>query len=155
MNTTKKNANVRFVIDFINKTITGTRASFNKASKGYGPEYEELAEKIAKHPDFKLDIKEQKSRSNKVKKTYDGLNFPFMEAYISTLENAEALTKEYEEVKSMAKNTGSKLYPFTKKWFLRKFGTEEKPFDMAEAKEAIYQFRINQAQGNALSILST
>ena len=33
----------RFIIDFINKKIIGTKASFDKASKGSGAIYEELA----------------------------------------------------------------------------------------------------------------
>lgn len=41
---------VRFTINFIKKQIIGTKASFDKASKGSGPIYEELAEKVAKHP---------------------------------------------------------------------------------------------------------
>ena len=44
----KKQTNaVRFTINFIAKEITGTKASFDKASKGFGPVYEELAEKVA------------------------------------------------------------------------------------------------------------
>ena len=39
----------RFTIDFISKKIIGTQASFNKASKGTGEIYEELASKIARH----------------------------------------------------------------------------------------------------------
>ena len=53
----------RFIIDFINKKIIGTKASFDKASKGSGAIYEELATKVAKHPAFELVIKEQKKRS--------------------------------------------------------------------------------------------
>ena len=40
---------VRFTINFIEKQIIGTKASFDKASKGFGPIYEELADKAAKH----------------------------------------------------------------------------------------------------------
>ena len=46
----------RFIIDFINKKIIGTKASFDKASKGSGAIYEELATKVAKHPAFELVI---------------------------------------------------------------------------------------------------
>ena len=79
---TNKNMNARFTIDFITKTITGTKASFNKAGKGFGAEYEELAAKLAAHPDFTLIVKEQKHKSTKAKRTYEGLDFDFMEAYI-------------------------------------------------------------------------
>ena len=44
----------RFSVDFIGKMISGTKASFDKAKKGNGPIYEELARKVANHPDFDL-----------------------------------------------------------------------------------------------------
>ena len=89
-----ENMNVRFTIDFINKTISGTQSSFNKAGKGFSDEYEELAAKMAAHPDFKLVVKEQKHKSTKAKKTYHGLDFDFMEAYIEMQPEAQKLKKE-------------------------------------------------------------
>ena len=146
MNTTK--SNVRFTINFFEKTIIGTKASFNKAGKGCGPEYEELTAKMAAHPDFKLVVKEQKAKTTKAKKTYEGMDYKFMEAYIATFEDA-TMVKEYEAVKEMAENCGTKAYPLTKKWFLGKFGTEEAPFDMDKAKEQISDYAITQAQAKA------
>jgi hypothetical protein len=144
-NTTKK-ITVRFTIDFIEQTITGTKASFNKAGKGYGPEYEELASKTAAHPEFELVIKEQKKHSTKAKRVYDGLDFPFMEDYISIKSNADILMKEYEAVKQKADEASTKKYPLTKKWFLGTFSTEENPFDMELARKEISDFRIVQAK---------
>ena len=141
-----ENMNVRFTIDFINKTISGTQSSFNKAGKGFGDEYEELAAKMAAHPDFKLVVKEQKHKSNKAKRTYDGLNFDFMEAYIEMQPEAQKLKKEYEAVKEMAEIRCSSKYPLTKKWFLGKFGTEDQPFDMEQARKDITDYRIQQAE---------
>ena len=134
----KKNA-ARFVINFVDKTITGTKASFAKAGKGDGAIYEELASKIAAHPDFTLKVKEQKKRSVKAKQTYDGLNFPLMEKYIAIQDNSEDLMLAYNGAKKMAKDTGSSVYPFVKKWFLGQF----KDFDVAEAKSAITDYRLN------------
>ena len=145
---------VRFPINFIDHTISGTKASFNKASKGFGPEYEELSAKIAAHPTFELVIKEQKTKSTKAKKTYDGLDFKFMEDYISTLDNAVALMKKYEAVKQMAKDCDTKVYPLTKKWFLDNFGSKEEGFDMEAAKERISNFRIAQAEKKAAEALA-
>ena len=133
----KKNV-ARFTIDFVGKKIVGTKASFNKAGTGVGAIYEELAAKVAAHPDFELVIKEQKHRSNKAKQTYDGLNFPLMEKFIAIQEDAETLTKAYTNAKQMARNTGVSVYPFVKKWFLGQF----KNFDVAEAKEAISDYNI-------------
>ena len=135
---TKKNV-ARFVINFVDKTITGTKASFNKAGKGEGAIYEELAAKIAAHPKFKLVVKEQKKRSNKAKQTYDGLNFDLMEKFIAIQDDSESLMRAYEGAKKMAKDTGSSVYPFTKKWFLGQFES----FDVAEAKKAISDHNVS------------
>ena len=142
MNTTT--SAVRFTIDFINTTITGTQASFNKASKGFGPEYEELTAKIAAHPTFTLTVKEQKHKATRAKKTYEGMDFKFMEDYIATFEDA-TLAHEYESVKEMAKKCGTKAYPLTKKWFLGRFSKMEGGFDMDAARKDIANFRIAQA----------
>ena len=133
----KKNG-MRFTINFVKKTITGTKASFDKAGKGEGTIYEELAAKMAAHPRFKLVIKEQKKRSTKSKETYDGLNFDLMEKFIAIQPNATSLMKGYEGARKMAKEIGSSVYPFTKKWFLGQF----KNFNVAEARKAISDYNI-------------
>ena len=153
MNTTTTSSNVRFTINFFEKTIIGTKASFNKAGKGCGPEYEELTAKMAAHPDFKLVVKEQKAKTTKAKKTYEGMDYKFMEAYIATFEDA-TMVKEYEAVKEMAENCGTKAYPLTKKWFLNKFSDMEGGFDMEAAKKDIADYRIAKAQASILEIVS-
>lgn len=135
----------RFTIDFISKKIIGTQASFNKASKGTGEIYEELASKIARHPDFEVAVKEQKKHITKAKRTYDGMDFKFMEAYIATQKIADQLMKEYKAVKKMAKASNTSVYPFTKKWFLGEFDPEKKGFDMKKAIEEISSHRIASA----------
>lgn len=135
----KKNV-VRFVINFVDKTITGTKASFDKAGTGVGAIYEELAAKVAAHPDFELEVKEQKHRSNKAKQTYDGLNFPLMEKFIAIQDDAEMLMRAYNGAKKMAKDTGCSVYPFVKKWFLAQF----EDFDVAKAKEAISNYNVSK-----------
>lgn len=147
MNTNKTSA--RFTIDFINHKIVGTKASFDKAGKGEGAIYEELASKIAKHPDFTLEVKEQKKHTTRAKRTYNGMDFDFMKDFISIQKNSEQVMKEYNEVKKMAEDTGRSVYPFTKKWFLDKFSTDEKPFDMETAKEAITNALYAKAEKNA------
>ena len=147
------NSNVRFTLDFFKKTITGTKASFNKANKGFGPEYEELTAKMAAHPDFELRVKEQKTKTTKSKRTYEGMDFKFMEDYIATFEDV-SLAKEYEAVKQMAEDCGTKAYPLTKKWFLGKFSDMEGGFNMDEAKKDIADFRIAKAQASILEVVS-
>lgn len=148
MKTTTKTS-VRFTINFMTCSIIGTKASFDKASKGSGPIYEELADKIARHPDFKLVIKEQKVKSSKAKTTYEGLTFAFMESYISIQKNGKQIMLEYEAVKKMAEDSKISVYPITKKWFLGEFGTKENPFDMEKAKKEISDAKI------AIAVLGT
>lgn len=136
---------VRFTINFIEKTIIGTKASFDKASKGFGPIYEELADKVAKHPDFDLVVKEQKKHTTKAKRTYNGMDFDFMEAYIQTRVNAEQIMAEYKAVKQMAEDANISVYPFTKKWFLGEFDADKEGFDMDKAKEEITIYRMTVA----------
>lgn len=151
MNTTT--SSVRFTLDFFKKTITGTKASFNKANKGFGPEYDELTAKMAAHPDFTLVVKEQKTKTTKSKRTYEGMDYKFMEAYIATFED-ETMVKAYEAVKQMAKDCGTKAYPLVKKWFLSKFSDMEGVFDMDAAKKDIADFRIAKAQASILAAVS-
>ena len=140
INTTMKNA--RFHLDFVNRKIVGTKASFDKASKGVGEIYEELAAKVAAHPDFVLDVKEQKRRSNKKKETYDGLTFGFMKLYLSlTQKDGEARMQELEKIRSMAKEINRSPYPIAKKWFLE---TNE-DFNMKDAREAITDALVKKA----------
>lgn len=139
--TTSTNSAVRFTIDFFKQTIIGTKASFAKAGKGFGPEYEELTAKMAAHPTFTLTVKEQKHKATSAKKTYEGMDFKFMEDYIATFEDA-TLAHEYESVKEMAKKCGTKAYPLTKKWFFGRFSKMEGGFDMDAARKDIANFRI-------------
>ena len=139
------NKSVRFTINFADKAITGTKASFTKASKGTGEAYEELAAKIARHPDFELVVKESKKHTNKAKRTYNGMNFAFMEDYISIQRNAEQIEREYKAVKKMAEDSKISVYPFTKKWFLGEFDPDGMGFDMEKAKREIADYRIAKA----------
>ena len=139
----KKNG-TRFVISFVDKTITGTKASFDKAGKGTGEIYTELAAKIAAHPEFELVIKEQEKRSNKAKKTYKALSFGLMEEYIAIKPDADTLMCAYNGAKQMAENTGTSKYPFVKKWFLGQFEN----FDVATAKKEISDYRISLVAQN-------
>ena len=141
---TKANKNF-FSVNFFDDTISGTKASFNKASKGNGPAYEELTNLIARHPGFELVVKEPKKHTTKAKRTYNGMDFPFMEAYIQTRVNAEQIMAEYEAVKQMAEDANISVYPFTKKWFLGEFDSNGEGFDMEQAKKEIADYRIAKA----------
>lgn len=128
---TTKNA---FAVDFFNKAIIGTKAAFNKASKGEGSHYEELTRLMAQHPDFKLVIKEPKIHKEK-KETYEGLTFDLMKAFIEIQSNSKELMKDYEDVKQFAVDAKMSIYPVTKKWFLETF----EGFNVKKAEKAIYE----------------
>ena len=81
------------------------------------------------------------------------MDFKFMEDYIATFEDV-SLAKEYEAVKQMAEDCGTKAYPLTKKWFLGKFSDMEGGFNMDEAKKDIADFRIAKAQASILEVVS-
>lgn len=132
--TTTKNA---FTVNFFAKQIEGTKTAFARASKPGTNEYNELIVLMERHPSFKLHALEPKKHITGCKKTYEGMNDAFMKDYISIQENAKSLMEEYEEGKRLAKEDGRSVYPTMKKWFLDQFSSEEKPFDMKEAKAAI------------------
>ena len=131
---TNKDTKNAFAVNFFTKTITGTKAAFNKASKGEGSHYEELTRLMAQHPEFKLDIKEPKIQKEK-KETYEGLTFDLMKAFIEIQANSKELMKDYEDVKQFAKDAKMSIYPITKKWFLKTF----EGFSVKMAKKAIYE----------------
>ena len=101
-------------INAIEKTITVSKAFYNKDSKYGTNEYSELHSAIQENPEFKLAFKTIE------KKTYGGLTFEVMEAYIKTQKDSETTLKEFVAVKTIAEAKGSK-YPLTKKWFLKTF----------------------------------
>ena len=129
----RKNA---FTVNFFNKAITGTKAAFNKASKGEGAHYEELTRLMAQHPDFKLIVKEPEIHTEK-KETYEGLTFALMKDYIGIQANADELMEVFEEIKKFAKEAKLSSYPITKKWFLEQF----EGFNVNKAKKAIYEVK--------------
>ena len=126
-----------FHFDFFERQIVGTKACFDKASKGSGSEYDELAAKMAAHPDYTLVAKKQSKKINRAKHTYHGLDYKFMERYIRIQMNQELLMKQYQNAKKVAKDAGRSVYPFVKHWFLDQFGNEDGYFDMEEAEETI------------------
>ena len=108
---------------------------------------------MAAHSDFELVVKEQKVKTTRAKRTYEGMDYKFMEDYIATFEDA-SMVKEYEAVKKMAEDCGTKVYPLTKKWFLNKFSDMEGGFDMDAAKKDIVNYRIAKAKASILETVS-
>jgi len=126
---------VRFAVDFANKQIIATEATLNKAKRFGCAEYNELCELMEAHPRFKVVAKTV--RRNKSKQTYKALTFTFIEKYISIQPDKEKIMREYRAIKISAKNLGRSVYPDTKRWFIDRFSSEGKPFDMDEATREI------------------
>lgn len=150
---TRNSTPVRFNINFAKQEITGSKASFKKAGKGFGPEYEELTKKIADHPTYRLVEVEPKKRSNKKKETYEGLNEDFMRNYIRTKTDSKKYMTELDEVKKGAEKMKKSVYPLMKKWFLDTFSVEGK-FDMDKAREEINAYVIAVAKTAAIKVVS-
>ena len=136
----RKNSD-HFTFDFVGRKIVGTKTSLNKAKHYGSDEYYELREMMEAYPRFRVVTKEIKQRASK--QTYKNLNFDFIEKYISTQPHTDEIKREYEQVRLAAVSLGKSEYPYTKSWFLKKFGTADKPFDMEQAEQLIAEKLIN------------
>lgn len=114
--------NKKFNYNFVEKTIVGSNAAIQRANKGLNPEFKELTDMLAQHPDFTVVTKVIEKNENK--KTYSKLTFKRMEDYIRTQFSDEEILNgkliELEAIKNVAKAKGA-MYPLTKKWFLAKY----------------------------------
>ena len=97
--------------NLIDNTLTVSKSFYKKASVCGSPEYYELRKAMVENPECKIVFKTIE------KKTYNGLTFAVMKAYIESQANSEKQLKVFEAVKRIAEMKGSK-YPLTKKWFL-------------------------------------
>ncbi len=148
--TNTNTASVRFTFNFVAKTIVGTKASFDKASKGVGPIYEELAHKMAQHPDFTIEVKEPA----KDKRTYAGMDIDFMRDFL-TANNDSITLKTLNDVIAFAKSAGKSVYPLAKRVFFETYDC----FDFADAKRIVDEYRYQQtkklADAHALAVALT
>lgn len=106
-----------FMIDFANKTISGSKNALRKANDTSSREYAELSEKMTLHPDFAIKEKaeSQKAKDTKDKKeTYPGLNRKMIEDCVNLIANAD-LTLEYKATNKMNDNKFTEI----KKWFIQ------------------------------------
>ena len=124
----------KFNYNFINRTIEGSKRSIERANKGLSPEYYELTQKLAEHPDF--DVVEKIIKRNESKKTYRNLSLSRMKDYIDLQDDSEQKLDEFEAVKKIAKARGA-LYPICKKWFLATYPDyKETTVDLNQDAEA-------------------
>lgn len=96
------------------ETIEVSKSFYKKASIFGTAECRMLAEAQQMFPTFEVEVRVS------TKKTYGGLSFERMRAYIETQPNSVQRLNEFESVQRVAKAKGA-LYPRTKKWFLRTY----------------------------------
>ena len=136
----------RFSVDIPGKTISGTKASFEKAKKGSGPIYEELARKVASHPDFAFETILPKNPP-KDKETYKGMDIAWIRSYIEMVDDKK-FAEKIEKVIQFAKNDHKKPYPLAKKYFLKHFKDEFGVirFDYEKAKIDVEEYLVNKTK---------
>lgn len=132
----KKPTRSLFTVDVVEKTITASAATLNRAKNPNSNEYVELGLLLADHPSFTVKVKESK------KTTYDGMTFKFMRDYILVQPDCDELMDEFEAVKLES----NEQYPIVKKWFLKTFKDEDGKFNMAKAKREITDGKIEAAK---------
>lgn len=138
----KTNANIR--INRENETLEVSKTFYKRASVFGTPECQALAKAQKMCPTFSVAIK------SSAKKSYSGLNYRLMEAYIAIQKNADVLKADYEAVRRNAEEEYESIYPIVKKWFLGEFASDGKTFDVRKAKAEIAQAFINDAVLSAM-----
>jgi hypothetical protein len=97
-------------IDYAKKNIEITK-SFEKKAREYGSvAYHELSKVRNEFPSFDIVIK-----APKVSNTYKGMDFDFMEEYISKQTNAEELMADFKKLREKIN------YGEMRQWFIGKF----------------------------------
>ena len=131
-------SSVRFHLNFAAKQIVGTKASFAKASKGFGPIYDELVALMEQHPTYECVVVAPKAPA-KPKQTYKGMNVKFMLDYASAV-NEATFRSEMESVRDYAKSAELSVYPLVKRMFMEHYAPKGR-FAYAVAKERVRKFR--------------
>lgn len=133
-----------FHFDLAEKKIVGTRAAFNKANKGVGEAYDQLADLMTKQPTFTFEIIEPE----RSKRTYKGMDIAFMRDFL--IANDDLITlKTLDDVVAFAEASGKSKYPLAKRVL---FGIYD-CFDYAEAQSLVddYRFQQTKAQADAMA----
>ena len=100
------------------RTIVMDRTFEKNASVVGSDEYNLLQSARKDYPKYRVNRRQIKK--NKNKKSYSGLTYEFMENYILSHNNADAIYAEYLELRLIAQ-CHSISYPQIKKWFLNTY----------------------------------
>ena len=138
----KNSSSVRFTLNFAANKIVGTKASFDKASKGFGPVYDELAALMAKHPTYGIEVKAPKQPA-KAKRTYEGMDIAFIMDFFHAIDMEEAAAK-LEKALAYAEINRISKYPLAKRMLFDVCPD----FDYATAKQEVAEYRYQRALAN-------
>lgn len=128
----------RFYLDFGNRKIVGSKASFAKASKGSGDIYNQLAALIENHPTFTFEVKEPEKPAKR-RQTYKGMDYSFILDYLSAVEDTTTL-KTVNDVIAFAKAMKKHSYPYVKRVLFDAYPK----FDYSSAKKIVNNYRHKQ-----------
>lgn len=135
MNNSAATTSTRFTLNFVAKTIVGTKASFDKASKGFGPVYEELAAMMAKHPTYGVEIKAPKQPA-KTKQTYKDMDIDFIKDFFAAIGLITELNN-LNKVLAFAEKDKMSKYPIAKRMLF----DAVPEFNYVSAKEEVAEYR--------------
>lgn len=104
-------------VDHSSKKIIIGKAFSQRQSDVESDEYKKLCEVVQTFPEYDVEVKQIKK--NPHKESYRGLNYEYMEMYIS-VKGTSFDRQEYDDMRLLAK-CHSKRFPVIKKWFLNKY----------------------------------
>lgn len=126
------------------RCIVMDRTFYKNSSNIRFEEYAMLQRARQDYPTYTPVIKRIKRNPNK--ETYRGLTYAYMERYIESHENADAIMAEYKELRLISECHGkARRYPAIKRWFLKmypeveNFGIEESDNEAATETGTKYE----------------
>ena len=109
-------------VDHASKKIIIGRTFSQKQSDIESDEYKKLCEVVQTFPEYNVEVKQIKK--NPHKESYRGLNYEYMEMYIS-VKGTSFDRQEYDDMRLLAE-CHSKRFPVIKQWFLKRYPEVEK-----------------------------
>lgn len=138
-----------YKVDFVNNTLTMTKAFEDAASNPTSQEYKLLQKIRADFPG--LTIIRKTRRAPKKARPTKNLTYKHMEQYMSVFQNADKLLAQFEVVKECSKQQPSP-YKFVRDWFEAQFPKyrEQPDFSPNASKVvALVAFQKKQEQESA------
>ena len=127
----------QYEIQHITSTIIVTKSFYKAAGILNTPEYNTLMEISAKHPTYKIELRQIKKPEKK--NTYLHLNYKHIKEFITTIEKDEATRAkriaQLETVKALSKVQPGP-YAYVKTWFLTTYGEEYNKYRKTQEEAA-------------------